>query len=66
MFQCLFSYVSILSDIMLSVFVGLGNITKELMCAMRVHLMNETEMNVFCPAEAKVLMKKWITAYEIA
>jgi hypothetical protein len=24
------------------------------MCAMRVHLMNESEMNVFCPAEAKV------------
>jgi hypothetical protein len=32
-----------------------GNISKELMCAMRVHLMNETEMNVFCPAEAKVM-----------
>ena len=31
-----------------------GNITKELMCAMRVHLMNESEMNVFCPAESKV------------
>lgn len=31
-----------------------GNISKELMCAMRVHLMNETEMNVFCPADAKV------------
>ena len=31
-----------------------GNISKELMCAMRVHLMNESEMNVFCPAEAKV------------
>lgn len=31
-----------------------GNITKELMCAMRVHLMNETETNVFCPAESKV------------
>lgn len=31
-----------------------GNITKELMCAMRVHLMNETEMNVFCPADSKV------------
>lgn len=31
-----------------------GNITKELVCAMRVHLMNETEMNVFCPADSKV------------
>jgi hypothetical protein len=31
-----------------------GNISEELLCAMRVHLMNETEMNVFCPAEAKV------------
>ncbi len=31
-----------------------GNISKELMCAMRVHLMNETEMDVFCPAESKV------------
>eukprot|EP01038_Epipyxis_sp_PR26KG_P006439 gene6439-8859_t len=31
-----------------------NNITKELMCAMRVHLMNETEMNVFCPKEARV------------
>lgn len=31
-----------------------NNITDELMCAMRVHLMNDTEMNVFCPAEVKV------------
>lgn len=31
-----------------------GNISKELMCAMRVHLMNETETNVFCPADSKV------------
>ena len=31
-----------------------GNISKELVCAMRVHLMNETEMNVFCPADSKV------------
>ena len=31
-----------------------GNISDELMCAMRVHLMNESEMNVFCPADAKV------------
>jgi len=30
-----------------------GNISKELMCGMRVHLMNESEMNVFCPAESK-------------
>lgn len=30
-----------------------GNITDELLCAMRVHLMNETEMNIFCPADAK-------------
>lgn len=30
-----------------------GNITAELMCAMRVHLMNETEMNVFCPENVK-------------
>jgi hypothetical protein len=33
-----------------------GNISQELMCAMRVHLMNESEMNVFCPAEAKVII----------
>ena len=31
-----------------------GNITKELMCAMRVHLMNESEVAVFCPADAQV------------
>ncbi len=31
-----------------------GNVSKELMCAMRVHLMNETEMNVLCPAESRV------------
>ena len=31
-----------------------GNISEELMCAMRVHLMNDTELNVFCPADAKV------------
>jgi hypothetical protein len=31
-----------------------GSITKELMCAMRVHLMNESEIHVFCPADAKV------------
>lgn len=31
-----------------------GNISQELMCAMRVHLMNDTELNVFCPADAKV------------
>ena len=31
-----------------------GNISKELMCAMRIHLMNETETNVFCPADSKV------------
>lgn len=31
-----------------------GTITKELWCAMRVHLMNESEIHVFCPADAKV------------
>jgi hypothetical protein len=31
-----------------------GNITKELMCAMRVHMMNESEVAVFCPADAQV------------
>lgn len=30
-----------------------GNISKELMCGMRVHLMNESEMDVFCPAKSK-------------
>ena len=30
-----------------------GNVTDELLCAMRVHLMNETEMQVFCPADAR-------------
>jgi len=30
------------------------NITNELFCAMRVHLMNDTEVEVFCPAEARV------------
>jgi hypothetical protein len=30
-----------------------NNITDELMCAMRVHLMNETEMSVFCPKEVR-------------
>jgi len=30
------------------------NVTDELMCAMRVHLMNETEMSVFCPSDARV------------
>ena len=30
-----------------------GNITKELMCAMRVHLMNETEIHTFCPQKIK-------------
>lgn len=31
-----------------------GNVTEELMCAMRVHLMNETEIHVFCPKDARV------------
>lgn len=31
-----------------------GSITKELWCAMRVHMMNESEIHVFCPADAKV------------
>lgn len=30
-----------------------NNITDELMCAMRVHLMNESEMNIFCPQDVK-------------
>lgn len=30
-----------------------GNITEQLMCAMRVHLMNETEMGVFCPENVR-------------
>eukprot|EP01041_Mallomonas_annulata_P007399 gene7399-15106_t len=29
-------------------------ISKELMCAMRVHLLTENETHIFCPAEAKV------------
>lgn len=33
--------------------ITLGNITDELFCAMRVHLMNESEVNVFCPATAR-------------
>jgi hypothetical protein len=31
-----------------------GNISKELICAMRVHLMNESEIHIFCPADSKV------------
>jgi hypothetical protein len=31
-----------------------NNVTEELMCAMRVHLMNESEVHVFCPKEARV------------
>ena len=31
-----------------------GNITEELLCAMRVHLMNETEMHVFCPKDVRI------------
>eukprot|EP01039_Chlorochromonas_danica_P003198 gene3198-3501_t len=31
-----------------------GNVSEELFCAMRVHLMNEEEIHVFCPAEARV------------
>lgn len=31
-----------------------GNVTEQLMCAMRVHLMNESEVHVFCPKEARV------------
>lgn len=31
-----------------------GHITEELLCAMRVHLMNETEMHVFCPKDVRV------------
>jgi len=30
-----------------------GNISKELFCAMRVHLMNDSEIGVFCPAHAR-------------
>ncbi|KAJ1398055.1 hypothetical protein B484DRAFT_438487, partial [Ochromonadaceae sp. CCMP2298] len=30
------------------------NVTQELLCAMRVHLMNESEVHVFCPKEARV------------
>ena len=28
--------------------------TKELMCAMRIHLLSENETHIFCPANAKV------------
>ena len=35
---------------------GAGAISEELMCAMRVHLMNETETNIFCPADSKAWM----------
>lgn len=31
-----------------------NNVTEQLMCAMRVHLMNESEVHVFCPKEARV------------
>ena len=31
-----------------------GKISKALMCAMRVHLMNESEIHTFCPADSKV------------
>ena len=34
--------------------ITLNNVTDELMCAMRVHLMNESEVHVFCPKEARV------------
>eukprot|EP01036_Dinobryon_divergens_P028302 gene28302-37233_t len=34
--------------------ITMGNVTEELMCAMRVHLMNETEIHVFCPKDALV------------
>jgi hypothetical protein len=30
------------------------NISGELFCAMRVHLMNESEMQIFCPSDVKV------------
>lgn len=30
-----------------------GNVTEELMCAMRVHLMNESEIHFFCPRDAR-------------
>lgn len=30
------------------------NISDELFCAMRVHLMNETEVHTFCPADARI------------
>lgn len=30
-----------------------GTVSKELMCAMRVYLMNETEIHTFCPARIK-------------
>lgn len=30
-----------------------GGVSKELMCAMRVYLMNETEIHTFCPARIK-------------
>ena len=31
-----------------------NNVTQELMCAMRVHMMNESEVHVFCPKDARV------------
>jgi hypothetical protein len=34
--------------------ITMGNVTQELMCAMRVHLMNESEIHVFCPKDALV------------
>lgn len=34
--------------------IAYNNVTDELMCAMRVHLMNESEIHVFCPKEARV------------
>ena len=31
-----------------------ANVSDELFCAMRVHLMNETEVHTFCPATARI------------
>jgi len=34
--------------------ISSGNISEELLCAMRVHLMNETEIAVFCPLDVRI------------
>jgi hypothetical protein len=37
--------------------ISYNNITDQLLCAMRVHLMNESEVHVFCPKDVMVIKK---------